>query len=133
MKITYLLVLVAVVVLGGLSFFAFGTKSNTSPDMAASDAFAQCLADAGAKFYGTFWCPHCQDQKTLLRHSAKLPYIECSTPDGQGQTPECIAAGIEGYPTWVFADGSRLTGLQTLETLGEKTGCALPSAPEPAP
>ena len=29
------------------------------------------------------------------------------------------------YPTWVFADGSRLVGVQTPQTLATKTGCAL--------
>lgn len=33
---------------------------------------------------------------------------------------------IEGYPTWIFKDGSRLTGEIPLPTLAEKTQCALP-------
>ena len=27
------------------------------------DNLAQCLTDKGAKFYGAFWCSHCQEQK----------------------------------------------------------------------
>lgn len=91
------------------------------------DAFAQCLADAGAKFYGAYWCPHCQAQKKLFDNSSKIPYIECSTPNGQAQTAVCNDAKVTGYPTWDFADGSRLDGEQTLETLAEKTNCALPT------
>lgn len=91
------------------------------------DEFATCLKDSGAKFYGAFWCPHCQAQKKMFGKSQKkLPYVECSTPDGKGQKPICIDAGIEGYPTWIFADGSQLSGEVELTTLAEKTSCALP-------
>lgn len=90
------------------------------------DAFAQCLGERGAKFYGAYWCPHCQDQKALLGKSEKLlPYIECSTPNGQGQLQICTDAGIQGYPTWEFSDGERISGVVSLEALSEKTGCEL--------
>ena len=91
------------------------------------DDFAKCLKDKGAKFYGAFWCPHCQDQKTLFGSSKKyLPYIECSTANGNSQLPICKEKNIEGYPTWEFADGSRLTGELSLEQLSQKTECQLP-------
>ena len=90
------------------------------------DTFAQCLTDKGAKFYGTFWCPHCKEQKKLFGSSLKfVPYIECSTPDGNNQLDVCKEAGVDGYPTWVFADGVQVSGTQTLEFLSEKTGCPL--------
>lgn len=93
----------------------------------ALDGFAQCLADKGALFYGAFWCPHCQTQKSMFGRSAsKLPYIECSTPDGNSQTQVCIDKGITTYPTWFFADGTKLVGEVPLATLAEKTGCTLP-------
>jgi len=91
------------------------------------DAFAQCLGQKGAMFYGAFWCPHCQNQEAMFGKSAKLiPYTECSTPDGNNQLAVCKDKKIEGYPTWEFADGSRKTGEVPLETLSEKTGCPLP-------
>ena len=34
-------------------------------------------------------------------------------PSGSGQTQVCIDHDIVQYPTWVFADGSRLVGVQT--------------------
>ncbi len=106
-------------------FIAFGIWNRAQPG--AYDAFAQCLADEGATFYGAFWCPHCQEQKELLGNSAKLlPYQECSTPDGRGQIALCNEAGIESYPTWHFADGSVQPGVVPLATLAEKTKCALP-------
>lgn len=91
------------------------------------DAFADCLKQNGATFYGAFWCPHCQSQKALFGKSAKrLPYLECSTPDGRGQTAVCKDKKIESYPTWEFKDGSRLNGEIPLAQLAEKTGCLLP-------
>lgn len=91
------------------------------------DDFAVCLTDKGAIFYGAFWCSHCQNQKATFGKSAKLlNYIECSTPDGRGQTSECDAAGIQGYPTWEFQDGSRQSGELSLETLSSQTNCPLP-------
>src|SRR5690606_1699273 len=75
------------------------------------DAFASCLAEEGATFYGAFWCPHCQNQKAMFGRSARLlPYVECSTPDGRGQLQLCTDAGITGYPTWIFEDGTIETG-----------------------
>lgn len=90
------------------------------------DAFARCLKDKNAVFYGAFWCPHCQNQKEMFGKSAKLlPYVECSTPDGKTQIQLCQSKGIEGYPTWEFADGTRLVGEIPLAQLSEKTGCLL--------
>ena len=90
------------------------------------DAFARCISDSGAKFYGASWCPHCQTQKELFGKSAKLiPYVECSVPGGQGASYLCRNAKVESYPTWVFADGSRVSGAQTLEYLAEKTACTI--------
>ncbi|MEK6900426.1 MAG: hypothetical protein AABX05_04855 [Nanoarchaeota archaeon] len=90
------------------------------------DGLAQCLADKKVTFYGAFWCSHCAEQKQLFGKSAKLlPYVECSTPDGKGQTPLCIAKKIEGYPTWEFEDGSRIPAVITPESLAAKTGCPI--------
>ena len=92
------------------------------------DTFAQCISDKGAKFYGAYWCPHCQAQKSLFGKSKdKLPYVECAD-SAKAQSDACAAAGIQGYPTWIFADNSSTTGEQTLEFLSQKTGCALPSS-----
>lgn len=92
------------------------------------DEFAKCLGEKGAKFYGTFWCPHCADQKSLFEKSVKyLPYVECSDPTGSSQLNVCKENNIVGYPTWTFADGSRQEGLLTLSELSEKTSCPLPN------
>lgn len=114
-------IFLAIVVFG----VAFAVIQSNRPG--ELDQFAQCINDSGATFYGAFWCPHCQNQKSLFGKSATLlPYVECSTADGQGQLAVCQEAGVEGYPTWEFADGSRLSGEVALQTLAEKTGCTLP-------
>lgn len=114
-----LIIIVIVVVLGG-SFFLSSKPGKL-------DTFAQCLKDKGAIFYGAFWCPHCQATKALFGRSAKLlPYVECSTPNGKDQLAVCKDAGIEGYPTWVFASGNRMTGELTLAQLAAETQCVLP-------
>ncbi len=90
------------------------------------DTFASCIAESKAQFFGAFWCPHCISQKTLFGKSAKnLPYVECSTPNGQGQTKACADAKIQGYPTWQFADGSRKSGELSLVELASSTSCVL--------
>ena len=103
-------------------------SSTVDAGTAPSDlaAFAQCVADSGAKFYGAFWCSHCQSQKAMFGDAAdKLPYVECSTPDGKGQLQVCTDKNITGYPTWVFADGSRQSGELSFQTLSDKTGCPI--------
>lgn len=93
------------------------------------DEFATCLKEKGATFYGAYWCPHCQAQKKMFGNSAKLlPYVECSTVDGNAQTQICIDKEVKSYPTWEFADGSRLNGQIPLEQLRDKTSCVLPDS-----
>lgn len=88
------------------------------------DEVAKCISASGAKFYGAFWCPHCNTQKELFGPSMQhITYIECSTPDKKGQTEVCVQANIQSYPTWEFADGSRESGVLEIEYLAEKTGC----------
>ena len=92
------------------------------------DGFAQCLKDKGAVFYGAFWCPHCIDQKKMFGAAKRfLPYVECSTPNGNSQMPVCMEKNITGYPTWYFADGTQESGTLELARLAEKTGCVLPA------
>lgn len=88
------------------------------------DQFAQCLSAKGAKMYGAFWCPHCQDQKEMFGSSVRfVDYVECSTPDEKSETQVCMDANISSYPTWVFSDGSRNIGEMAFGDLSQKTGC----------
>lgn len=94
------------------------------------DAFATCIKDSGATFYGAFWCPHCRNQKAEFGSSAHLlPYVECSNPDGQSQNQLCNSVGIQGYPTWVFKTATSTattTGEISLNDLAKRTSCQLP-------
>ena len=90
------------------------------------DEFAQCLTQNGVAMYGAWWCPHCQNQKKLFGTAFDfVKYIECSPGQSRTMTQECVDAGIEGYPTWKLADGTKLSGEQMLETLAEKSACSL--------
>jgi hypothetical protein len=126
MKSTYIYIILVVLVVAGL-IVARNASPNDATRVTKYDGFAQCLSDAGAIFYGAFWCPHCAEQKNLLEKSTKLPYIECSTPDGKAQTQQCIDEGIQGYPTWKFANGDVVDRVMQLSELSEKTNCELPS------
>lgn len=115
--ISWIIIGVAVVLtLGGVVWYA------SQPGQ--YDEFATCIQQSGTTFFGAFWCPHCQEQKAMFgKSAAKLPYTECSTPDGQGQTQICIDNKIESYPTWQFKDGSRKTGVLSFADLSTFTGC----------
>ena len=110
---------VIIVVLVGGFFLLRGGGDESKIEL------AKCLTDKGAKFYGASWCPHCANQKTLFGAAGKyVPYIECADPaNANQQTAVCEDAGIESYPTWVFADGSRKSGVVPLEVLASKAGC----------
>lgn len=126
-KTNWIVIAVIVVIVGGLvSLLVIQARKPGK-----YDTLAQCITDSGAKFYGAFWCPHCQAQKAMFGKSAqKLPYIECSKPSGNGQLAICEDAGITGYPTWKLADGTRVSTESgsgvSLETLAAKTNCTLP-------
>lgn len=113
-----------VLLIAGLIGASFLVKSGPSK----YDSFAQCLKDKGAVMYGAFWCPHCQSTKRMFGTAAQyLPYVECSTPDGQTQLPVCKDKGIQSYPTWTFAGTTTvLTGEHTMEEFASFSGCALP-------
>ena len=122
-KIIY--ILIALLFVGGLVFL-ITTPGRTKTSK--YDTFAQCIKDSGATFYGAFWCPHCQAQKARFGSAEKfLPYVECSTPDGQGQTQVCKDKGITTYPTWQFANATTtVTGELELTDLAKRTSCTLP-------
>lgn len=90
------------------------------------DGFARCLEEKGFKFYGAYWCTHCQTQKKMFGNSAdELPYIECSLPNNAGQTQICIQAGIQSYPTWELPSGRRIEGTLSIQELVSFSGCSI--------
>lgn len=104
--------------IGGIWFV---TKSGT-PKPGLYDNFSKCLAEKNATMYGAYWCPHCQNTKKTFGDSFQyVPYVECTV-----ETKTCTDKQVEGYPTWIFSDGSRIEGEASMQILAEKTGCALP-------
>lgn len=118
---TPLLIAGAIILIWAIWYFSRSSSSATSDG--SNKSLAKCLKDKGAKFYGASWCPHCNSQKAAFGSDApNLPYIECSDSSHQ-QNKQCNDAKVTGYPTWVFADGSRLSGEVPLATLKTKAGC----------
>lgn len=86
-------------------------------------ALATHLDETGARFYGAFWCPTCQEQKRLFGASAeRLPYVEC-TPSGRNGpvAMACVAADVSGYPTWVIR-GQRYQEVLPVDRLERLSG-----------
>lgn len=126
MKISssWFLYVAAVLVVVGLIGYA-ATKQSVPADP-KTDAFAQCLTDHGVKMFGAWWCPHCKQQKEQFGSSfSKINYTECSDAGSNEMNQTCKDAKIEGYPTWEFKDGTRVSGEQKLEDLGKKAECTL--------
>jgi thiol-disulfide isomerase/thioredoxin len=116
-----IIVIAVIVVAVGFLF----SLSNSGSRFAAGvlDDFAKCLSAKGATMYGAYWCPHCQNEKAAFGDSFRhVNYVECTE-----QTNKCVAANIQGYPTWVFQDGRRFEGEQGLQRLSEESGCPLPA------
>ena len=108
--------------------------STNAEGEAAEDlvAFAKALADVGVTYYGAAWCPACTEQKELFQDGGDyLPFVEVTRSD---RTLNAVgtAAGIEVFPTWEFPDGTRATGIQSLATLSQRSGVAIPQSANPS-
>ena len=111
----------AVAVVIALHLHYAGVWGKTAaPEEPKVRALAEHLAKGNAKFYGAYWCPHCEDQKLMFGASAnRLPYIECSPQGTRGPLAKiCSDARIERFPTWIIG-GNRHEGVLTLEELAK--------------
>jgi thiol-disulfide isomerase/thioredoxin len=121
-KTRYILIVALIVIFGGLIAWYQLTPGKY-------DNLAICLKEKKVVFYGAFWCPHCQENKKAFGKSAALlPYVECSetNPDASGnyaQKTLCQEKNITGYPTWEFADGSRISKQISPEEIALKVDC----------
>lgn len=130
MKKSLQLVLILGLCLGAVFFLsACGKAGNTNQvsqhNQSEWTSLAKYLTDKGAKFYGAFWCSHCKNQKTMIGEAMQfITYIECApNPDNLYERAQaCIDANIESYPTWIFADNSRVSGVMSFEELANKVG-----------
>lgn len=102
--------------------------SVVAPDLVS---FAQALKALGAKLYGAAWNAETTAQKELFEDGGQfLDFVEVTNPD---RTPndETTDNEITTYPTWIFADGSRLEGVQTLQALADKLDIDIPLGSQP--
>lgn len=109
------------------SQITFGTDqpvktTSTAVKDSFTTALAKWLARQQITMYGASWCSHCAAQKAAFGEDwARVPYVECTE-----QTNLCLAKGIEAYPTWMKADGSKLEGEHSLEELATWAGFSQP-------
>lgn len=105
--------------------FAFVRMAENGGDGDLRQTLAECLTDNEVAMYGAYWCPYCANQKRDFGKAWKaITYVECAQPGNpRAMSKECKDAGIEGYPTWVFPDGTRLSGYRELDELAEAAGC----------
>ena len=116
MPISHLLRLLMATVVLACTFTAGGALAQDA------GAFAQCIADSGAVFYGAHWCPYCAKQKAAFGSASKLlPYVECYRSGTREKLSRC--KHIKSFPTWHFSDGSEQIGVKSLEKLAKLTGC----------
>lgn len=122
----WILGVAAVAILASGALWYYQNHSGNSADTRL-DEFAKCLAEKGVTMYGADWCAHCAAEKRRFGASWKyVPYVEC--PDNPKL---CLDNGVEGYPTWILKDGTKLEGEQGLEKLSQISICPLPPSPSP--
>jgi glutaredoxin len=106
----------------GRKSIALGAKVETVSGT-AEIALVEHLAASDVKFYGAYWCAHCQKQKSLFgaTAAAKLPYIECAADGENSQRQLCKDKNIQMFPTWVIK-GKYYPGTRDLKEIATMTG-----------
>lgn len=96
--------------------------TGSSSDDAKNVALAQCLTAKWVTMYGTNRCSHCQAQKELFGYEAftKINFVDCDKNKNA-----CGLAWVKWYPTWAFADGTKLEGTQNFDALAAKAWCSI--------
>jgi hypothetical protein len=101
-----IILLVIIFIVGTIAVIRLSEGDSGKPDDPAVAQLAECLTKNGAKMYGAYWCTHCINQKKAFGSAvSKIDYVT-------------------SYPTWIFADGSKLSGELSFKELSEKAGCA---------
>ena len=111
----------------------FSTLGAEGEAAAAPDrvAFAQALFDSEAILFGAPWSGETTEQAALFADGARyLPLVDVTHPD---RTLNEIgeAYDITEFPTWEFADGTMVTGIQSLEDLSALAGVPIPESDQP--
>jgi len=117
--------------LGHLHFLQLVPEGEAPEEGESSEdlvEFAKLLTQSGTVVYGATWSADSSEQRRLFQDGAKyLPFVNVTNPD---RTPNQLAAQhqITVYPTWVFDDGSRLEGMQSLATIALRSGLTIPQS-----
>ncbi len=115
--------ILVLVVVGGLHVYYNYSDMLKPKQDPRLEALASHLDQAGAEFYGAFWCVNCQEQKRVFGDAADaLPYTECSPTGRNGPMAfACIDQNIESFPTWIIND-KRYVGVLDPEELARYSG-----------
>src|SRR6202000_389727 len=74
--------------------YYLGTRKRVS----RLDSFAQCMSSKGAKMYGLYWCPHCEEQKEDFESAFQyINYTECGIKGEHKETDSCLQAGVKQF------------------------------------
>jgi len=115
MKKGYIVILLIAIVLFGIGYYNYQKPGKY-------DTLAKCISEKGVKFYGSFQCSHCADQKRIIGKSMEyINYIECGPLSGP-LTKICQEEGIRSYPKWEF-NGEKISKVLTIEELSSMSGC----------
>jgi uncharacterized membrane protein len=104
----------------------------TTPSGDAETQLAAHLKSIGATMYGSYWCPHCCEQKQLFGQTAMkdINYIECAADGPNSQADVCaqVVPEVEkatgekfGFPTWKIND-QYYSGRKPLTELAQLSG-----------
>lgn len=114
-----------IVVIGSTAFQSDSFDFHDESTMTANSfqlGLAKHLLKTGAKMYGSYKCPHCNDQKALFGDASRyVDYVECD-PAGPNANPNlCFSRGIMNYPTWEI-NGVYYEGAKSLPELSNISG-----------
>lgn len=116
------LLVTAVAIFGLVFMISYSIHSSSAENnLGASNEFqtglAKHLGGLGATMYGSFKCPHCNEQKELFGEAfSNIRYVECHNRGDNANPSLCLAKGIRRYPTWEI-EGKFYEGLIPLREL----------------
>lgn len=97
-------------------------------------AFARLLRDNGVTLYGAAFDSTTTAQRELFGDGSQfLNFVEVTNPNRTLNATAMANNITTTSPTWIFSDGARLTGTQTLELLAHQLSVSVPSLPDELP
>ncbi|MCA9200557.1 MAG: peptidylprolyl isomerase, partial [Planctomycetales bacterium] len=94
-------------------------------------SIATQLAESGAVLWGTPWDTATLAQRELFQDAARFLPLQNAMDGHRRWTTDAQAAEITRLPTWIFANGSRLEGEQSIRDIATAAGITLTESNEP--